>query len=209
MCDLKLLSINVCGLKSKLVCPEFIDYLNTFDIIACEETKLDNFDDIHLDQHQCVFKHRKQKVLRKSGGIAVLVRNEIFKFFSSIDSDCEYVQWFKMSKCLFNTTEDVMFGAVYIPPAKSDYRVDEILELFNSELDEHARTYKNLILMGDFNARTSNLIDLTETDTDIYDSIDVDPEDVFNTDNIYELNKYDFAIKRTSQDKITNRCVRI
>ena len=38
--------------------------------------------------------------------------------------------------------------------------------------------------MGDYNARTSVLTDVTETDTDIYNHIDIDPDEVFSTDNV-------------------------
>ena len=89
-----------------------------------QETKLDELDVIHLDQYQCVFKHRKQKVMRKSGGIAVLIRDNLFKHFNYVESECEYVLWFKLSKCLFGTEEDIMFGSVYIPPAGSGYNND-------------------------------------------------------------------------------------
>ena len=164
-----------------------------------QETKLDELDVIHLDQYQCVFKHRKQKVMRKSGGIAVLIRDNLCKHFNYVESECEYVLWFKLSTCLFGTEEDVMFGSVYIPPAGSGYNNNNnILDQFHFELDDYARSYKNLILKGDFNARTAALTDVTETDTDIYSHIDIDPDEVFGMDNMHELEKLAFNIKRTS-----------
>ena len=203
------MTLNVCGLKTKLLCPEFTDYLNEFDIISCEETKLDNLDEIHLDQHQCFQKNRKQKTKSKSGGIAVFIRNDLCKHFTTtIETDCEYVLWFKMSKSLFNADEDVVFGAVYIPPASSSYNVNDILEEFYFELDENARLYKNLIIMGDLNARIATLPDITETDSDFYSHIDVDPDEVFSIDCIFELKKCNFDVKRMSQDRISNKCGR-
>ena len=81
-----------------------------------------------------------------------------------------------------------MFGIVYIPPASSGYNVESILEQFYIELDDFSRLYKNLVLMGDFTARTSAMTDITETDSDIYSHIDIDPDEVFSTDGV-TLNK--------------------
>ena len=48
------------------MCPEFTDYLNEFDIISCEEIKLDNLDEIYLDQHQCFQKTKQKKKKKKN-----------------------------------------------------------------------------------------------------------------------------------------------
>ena len=143
--------------------------------------------------------------MRKSGGVAVFIKNNLFKYFSHVESECEYVLWFKLSKCLFKTDEDVIFGTVYVPPANSGYNVNIILEKFHYEIDDFARSYKNLVLIGDFNARTSVLTDVTETDADIYNHIDIDPDEVFSTDNVHELENLGFNSKRTSEDKICNK----
>ena len=87
-----------------------------------------------------------------------------------------------------------MFGAVYIPPASSSYNVDDILEEFYFELDANARLYKNLIIMGDLNARIATLSDITETDSDFYSHIDVDPDEVFSIDCVFELKKSNFDV---------------
>ena len=54
------------------------------------------------------------------------------------------------------------------------YSRDCISEQFYFELDEHVRTFKNVVLMGDFNARTSNLDDFSDIDKELYEHIDVD-----------------------------------
>ena len=46
---LKICTINVCGLKSKLLYPEFDIFLDKYDIIGITESKLDRFDSINLD----------------------------------------------------------------------------------------------------------------------------------------------------------------
>ena len=124
------LNVNVCGLKSKLNIPEFNELIQSFDVITCTETKLDDLDVINVSQYVCVTKNRRQKVIRKSGGIDVLIRGGIYRYFEYIDTDCEYVLWFKLDKVLFNTDEDVFFAAVYVPPAYTDYSQTDILDLF-------------------------------------------------------------------------------
>ena len=203
--SLNFLCINVCGLRSKLIYPEFKAYVNEFDVIACSETKLDDLDEIILENHQCITKNRKQKTLRKSGGIAFLIKNNFFKYFTFLESECEYVQWFKLSKIVCNTTEDILIGAVYVPPENSPYSRDCILEQFYFELDEHIRTFKNVILMGDFNARTSNLDDFSDIDKELYEHIDVDIDEIFSSDAIDEIIKYGHDIKRISKDNKTNK----
>ena len=110
------------------------NYINQFDVIALSETKLNDLDEIILQNFECITKNRKQRTARKSGGIAVLIKNKIFKYFSAVESEYEYVLWFTLSKPICDTVDDVLFGAVYI------------MEQFYFEVDENARSFKNLIL---------------------------------------------------------------
>jgi len=67
--------LNVCGLKSKLLSPDFSDYISNYDIFACSETKLDNLDRINLEGYDFISKPRKHTTVRKSGGIGVFIRS--------------------------------------------------------------------------------------------------------------------------------------
>ena len=135
----------------------------------------------------------------------ILIRNELYKYFSTIDSECEYVRWFKLSKTVIWFKWGHFFGAVYIPPVNSDYSVVQIYELFYSEVDHFSRANRNVILLGHFNARTSCIVDYTETDADIYDFLDINSEDVFQSDIVDQILKYNFALTRKSQDNKVNR----
>lgn len=201
---LKLLSLNVCGLKSKLLIPEFIDLCNEFDILTCFETKLDDLDIVKLDHHMCIAKNRKQKVIRKSGGIAVMIKENILKYFEYIDSECEYVLWFKLDKILFNSDEDFYFGCVYVPPAYTDYSQNDILDLFYQEIENNSRLHKHVFVLGDFNARTSDLADVTITDDAIFEQIGVNPETVYTCDTTDILKRYNLDVQRASKDTKVN-----
>ena len=49
--SLKICTINVCGLKSKLVYPEFEDLINEHDFVCVTESKLDNYDSISIENY--------------------------------------------------------------------------------------------------------------------------------------------------------------
>ena len=84
---LKIASLNVCGVKRRLNYPEFSDLIKQFDIFCVSESKLDKYDDISLEGYTFLSQYRKQHFLRKSGGIGVFIKNDIFPYVTSIDSD--------------------------------------------------------------------------------------------------------------------------
>jgi exonuclease III len=57
---LRIVSLNVCGLVSKLQTPEFLDFLNKYDIICLSETKTDRADSLQVKNFSVFSKHRKQ-----------------------------------------------------------------------------------------------------------------------------------------------------
>ena len=46
--ELKILSLNVCGLLSKLQIPEFSELLQSYDIIGIQESKTDDVDNVSV-----------------------------------------------------------------------------------------------------------------------------------------------------------------
>ena len=91
-----------------------------------------------------------------------------------IDTECEYVQWFKLSKHILDTDEDVYFGAVYVPPDNTKFYSREIYALFYEELEQFTTNNKHVILSGDFNARTGDLPDITDVDNCVYEQVDME-----------------------------------
>ena len=57
----KFLSLNVCGLKSRCISPDFICYLQSFPIFGLQETKLSEIDQINLNSFEVLTKNRKTK----------------------------------------------------------------------------------------------------------------------------------------------------
>lgn len=116
-----MLSLNVCGIKTRLNYAEFTDFISKYDIIGLTETKTDDSDSISLPGYVSFTKNRHTLSNVRSGGILVAIRESIVKYVHIIKTDCKYALWFKISKTLFNTCEDVLFGACYIPPEGSKY----------------------------------------------------------------------------------------
>ena len=87
---LKIVSLNVCGLMSKMKYPEFREMLVSNDIICLTETKMDDPDSFDFDGFTCFMKNRSI-YKRKSGwgwgggGVALLVRNRILNMVKIVE----------------------------------------------------------------------------------------------------------------------------
>lgn len=80
MKHLKISSLNVCGLRSKLLFPELTKFVSSNDIVGFQETKTDKIDDIVLDDYILYFKHRKNISRHRSGGIALAYKKSLQRF---------------------------------------------------------------------------------------------------------------------------------
>lgn len=69
-------SINVCGIKLKLNYPEFIQFINIFDIVGVQESKLDNLDSICVPCFSVFVNNRTESSRYRSGGIAILIKEK-------------------------------------------------------------------------------------------------------------------------------------
>ena len=84
-------SLNVCGLKRKVLFPEFSDLVNKYDLFCVCETKLDKYDVINLPGYDFISQCRKQKYICKSGGIGVFVKQSLSVYVSFVESDYDCV----------------------------------------------------------------------------------------------------------------------
>ena len=197
-------SLNVCGLRRKVLFPDFADLINKYDLFCVCETKLDKYDDINLPGYVFLSQCRKQKYIRKSGGIGVFVKQSLSSLVSFVESDSDYVLWLSISKKAYNTDEDIIVGAIYIPPNDSRFYNPVEMEQFNVETTNMCVSNKYVLLMGDFNARTYNKQDFLDEDEFFRHQFDYDKDMIDHFQNSTVLNQFGLTKIRTSQDKTVN-----
>ena len=124
---LNIASINVCGLKSRVNYPEFIQLIQRYDIVCISETKLDQYDIIECPNYTFLSKPRTEKYKRKSGGIGFFVHNKLIDNTVTIESKCEYIFWLKLTGI---NAREIVIGAMYVPPDTSKfYNADEFFQM--------------------------------------------------------------------------------
>ena len=197
-------TLNVCGLKTRSNYPDFIEYCNNYDFLCFTETKIDETDVISIPGFISVSQSRRQKFVRRSGGISVYVKENISKYFTVIPSESDYILWFSINRSLTNTEENLIFGVVYIPPENSRFLINDELMTLEMEITETCSKHKYIVLTGDFNARLSNLPDYTPRDTFLSDLFDFDSQTEHFFNPVSELANYSVTCDRTSKDTKTN-----
>lgn len=149
-------------------------------------------------------KHRSQNYKRKSGGIGIYVRDNISKHVQIIDGKSEYIFWLQINKQLLGYDENVIIGAIYLPPENSRFINEDDLNYFENEIISMCSKYKYVCLAGDVNARTSQLPDYIQSDPFLNDIFDVDQEMQAHFDKYTLLEKMNIPLPRSSKDKKTN-----
>lgn len=97
---MKISCLNVCGLKSKLRFEEFHDIIKCYDIFICIETKIDKFDIFKLPDGYSEFTKCRKHFKKISGGITVIFKNVFKKCLNFIETDSDFVLWFRINSFL-------------------------------------------------------------------------------------------------------------
>lgn len=169
------------------------------------ETMLDDSDIISLPGFSTISQPRKQKHLRKSGGLAVLIKDKFAEFCKHIDTTSDYILWLSLNKSLTNTEENVIIGVIYVPPTQSRFFNDEELTNLENEIISMCSNYKYVFITGDFNARTSHLNDFTQLDHFVSEMFEFDEDTVNFFDKTNYLERLNIPLQRASKDtKINN-----
>ena len=127
--------VNACGLKSKLIFPEFESFLIAYQIIGIGKTKLCEDDIISFPGYTFLSKHRKTFV-RKSGGLCIFIKKEILPYVEIVDVDSELVMVLKIKNSICTRNEDlnIILAFVYLPPEGSDYSSNDSMTEIEREL---------------------------------------------------------------------------
>ena len=114
-------------------------------------------------------KHNK----RHFGGLAILRKAEIKPYVKILKNTNPEYQWVKLEKDFFNFSKDLYICLVYYPPSGSVYTQGldkDILDCIEKDLINY-QELGNVLLCGDFNARTGQEPDLIIHDDDRYTPI--------------------------------------
>ena len=193
---IKFMSLNVCGLASKLKYGVFEETIKDCDFVCLNEIKTnfiapDEFENFH------VFVSQKVNKKGKTSGIAILASKENSKHFEVLNTSSNWVLWLLVGD---NPSKpDFILGAVYIPCAISAHSSETIFdEIFLDIVKIKSVHDLPLILMGDFNSRTGVLDDFVH-----FDDLETVDCDDFQVDFTHNLEKFNLC-RRHNLDKKTN-----
>jgi hypothetical protein len=167
----KLLNLNVCGLRSKVISDDFGEYLRQFGIIFLTETKLDDVDDITIAGYEVLRKNRHHCSTHPSGGVCRLIQKDFFKFCKVLDNDHKHVLWCRIEKEFLLLDKDLICGVVYIPSENSKYSDLELFDQMENDIVKWRNDYDcYFCIAGDLNAHMGTKPDF------IYEVANVDNE---------------------------------
>jgi exonuclease III len=178
---------------NKLHDQNFIDQIKEFDIVLLSETHVGYETTVDVENFfYYPFCRQKSKNNRYFGGLGILIKKDIRKGIKFLEDGNSEYQWLKLDKSFFQLKKDIYLCTLYLVPQSSPYLTKmeiNVLETIERDLIEKYNEKGDIILMGDFNARTGSEEDLIISD---------DTSHVPLSDNQYVI---DTAVgKRSSHD---------
>lgn len=179
-----------------------MDLIRQYDILICVETKTDDFDELELPFEYDYHVKNRKKFKRRSGGIIIIYKKNTGKLLKFHKSESEFVQWLEILCDASKEGNNILVGGIYVPPAYSKYSDDDAFQEIEDELISFSNNKQNIILVGDFNARTADLPDYTVPEENLHAILDI--EDHSSSDNEYayeKLLRLNISLSRHSEDK--------
>ena len=150
-------------IKDKLLDPQFIETLKNSDIVSLSE--------LHTNEKDAFipgYKLLKEKIRKKThkgpkigGGIAVFAKENIFDSIHVVPNNNENSIWIKIKKKTSND-KDLLIGSYYVSPENQKSK-ESLFEILSEECERFEKLGE-VILVGDFNARTGKKIDFIQPD---------------------------------------------
>ena len=116
--EVKIMGLNMCGLRSKTQLVILVKYIQEFDFVCLSETKTDAIEADHFKNFTPITMERKCKKHKYGGihGICVLVKKKYSKYIHTVQETCsESILWLKVDKEAFG--HEFILDAVYLPHA--------------------------------------------------------------------------------------------
>lgn len=143
----------------KLTNQDFVNSVKHNDFILLTETWLDTATAIpgFKAVSTCTATPKSKSSCRKSGGITLLYKIEYENVVTIVKQTKNYL-WCKISKTITSSNNDLYLCGVYIPPENSHYFDCEIFDNLENDII-YFSTKGNIMILGDFNARTSKCVE--------------------------------------------------
>ena len=195
--NIKLLGLNVCGLKSKLNSGILENYCKNYDFICLSETKVNPcINDVHVDGYELFCKRLGNN---NAHTIGLLVKECYSDHVQVItDTISETVLWLYVNKNVIGC--DFILGSVYIPHENSPGFNNDLFDQITQDAVNFSSRFNNapLCLIGDFNSRTGICNDFF---TDFSEELFGDEEKSLSKCDLESLG---IDLTRYSQDSIVN-----
>ncbi len=192
--NLRVAHWNTHGLRHKIDCPDFVNILNDYDICILTETwmtekiKIDNFYVEHIKA-----KKIPSKKGRFSGGLYILIKENIKEHVKILDLPNKYGKWLKIGKDMLKLDKHLYIGGIYLPPQDSTYALKEPFGQIENDVSE-LLTSGHIMILGDLNSRTDNLKDFIVN----YSGDEKAGDKICMADNVIE------PISRFNNDMVVN-----
>lgn len=178
--NITVISLNVCGLKSKLQIPEFISMCTDYDICIFVETKCDNLDNDHVIEcfkainYIVHLQNRDNFAKHRSGGVLIAVKKSLDVNFQRILYDYNFLVVLKSSGLRFGNSKDLIIVAAYIPPYGSKYSSISMFDSLSDVLLNFDPDVFNIMICGDMNAHTLLKEDIIVVEDSMCESIGIE-----------------------------------
>lgn len=156
------------GLENKLSNKKFQSYLLEYDICILLECWISEHSNISLDGYNAHAYHRRKRINNRTQGegIVILIKDTLSKNVKIKEILYDTIVWIHISKEIVTNHIDLYIAAVYIPPSDSKFHDIYDCDLFTTLNDSITKYTElgNMLITGDFNARTGALLDYIDSD---------------------------------------------
>ena len=194
--SLKLLSLNVCGLFSKIKFGTLSKHISEFDICCLSEIKTEFIPDDQFENYKCfVFDKKLKNSSNRTPGIATIIKENVFDHIVPIKNTLSHwVFWMEIG--IEKSHPMFILGNVYIPCESSPFFHEDIFdEILQDILSIQTKSDLPFILLGDFNSRTGIEKDFFESNPIIDASLGTEDDFSSRLRDLGLLNRFNFDKK--------------
>ncbi|CAG2212781.1 unnamed protein product [Mytilus edulis] len=132
--------------------------------------------------------------------LLLLINSSYIQYLRFLKSDSEFVQWIEISNQISSLDQHTLFGCTYVPPEFSKYSSDESFIEIEEELLKFSQGIKNIVIVGDFNARTSSLKDYVDDDINLQEILQIEEDIINDNTSSYSILKENNILQRFNKD---------